>query len=323
MSLPDFIEPQLAQLVESPPPGRNWIYEVKYDGYRMGARLKGTDVRFYSRNRNDWSTKLRDLVKRMGALKLGTGWLDGEIVVFDELGRTNFQQLQNAMDRSVSSQVRFVVFDVPYWDGRDLRALPLSERMAMLDKILAKVPDNSTVVRSEVLDLGNDVATVWDQACELGLEGLIGKRADAPYKSGRSAGWIKLKCRPRQEFVIGGWTSPGGTRAGFGALLVGVREGRKLVYAGRVGTGYSSSTISMLMPKLRALASDTCPFTTVPSGRDRWSRGERPTAFWVRPELVAEVAYATWTTDRLLRQASFIALREDKPARQVKREASR
>ncbi|WP_066632365.1 non-homologous end-joining DNA ligase [Bordetella sp. H567] len=319
-ALPDFVKPPLATLVKEPPSG-GYAYEVKFDGYRMLCRIDDAGARFYSREAKDWTPKLADLVARIRALELGTGtgWLDGEIVVMDEYGISSFQRLQNAMDKSVAKQVQFVAFDVPYWNGKDLRDYPFSERAKALQAVLAGVPENAAIVRSVVADVdtGDHAAELLAEACRRQLEGLIGKRKDAPYRAGRTDTWIKLKCRPRQEFVVGGWTNPGGSRTGFGALLVGLREGDKLRYSGRVGTGFSGGTIDMLMKRLAPLATDEMPFTERPVLSDRWGGNSKPTMHWVRPELVVEVAYTTITDGGILRQASFQGVREDKPARKV------
>jgi DNA ligase D-like protein (predicted ligase) len=240
-SLPEFIKPPLATLVDAPPPS-GYAYELKYDGYRMLCRIDESGARFFSREAKDWTPKLADLVARIEALDLaGTGWLDGEIVVLDEFGVSSFQRLQNAMDKSVAKQVQFVAFDIPWWNDQDLRDYPLRERAKALRAVLADIPDNAAILRSVVADVddADHAAALLAEACKRKLEGLMGKRLDAPYRAGRTNTWIKLKCRPRQEFVVGGWTNPSGSRSGFGALLVGLRDGAKLRYAGRVGTGYS------------------------------------------------------------------------------------
>ncbi len=315
------VKAQLATLVDAPPAGSDFVYEMKFDGYRMLCRVDESGVRFFSREANDWSAKLADLVKRIEALNLGggSGWLDGEIVVFEESGGTSFQRLQNAMDKSVASQVQYVAFDIPFWNGQDLRDYPFMERAKALQAVLAMVPTNAAIVRSVVaeVDDGEHAASLLVQACQRELEGLIGKRKDAPYRAGRTSTWIKLKCRPRQEFVVGGWTNPQGARSSFGALLVGLREGDKLRYAGKVGTGYDRQTLDALMKRLAPLATDEMPFKERPTSSGRWGGNAKAEMHWVRPELVVEVAYTTITTDGILRQASFQGIREDKPARKV------
>lgn len=270
--------------------------------------------------------ELSDLAERIEALDLrGSRWLYGEIVVYEANGSTSLQRLQNAMDKSVAKQVQFVAFDIPFWNGKDLRDYPFMERAKALQAVLGQLPDNAAIMRSTVAEVatGADAASLLAQACERQSEGLIGKRIDAPYRAGRTGTWIKLKCRSRQEFVVGGWTNLGGSRSGFGALLVGLREGAKLRYAGRVGTGFSGDTLDMLMKRLVPLATDHMPFREKPTLSDRWGGNSKPTMHWVRPELVVEVEYTTITDGGILRQASFQGVREDKPTRKVTGKRSR
>ena len=312
--LPDFIAPQLATLASEPPPGANWRFEIKYDGYRMGARLEGRDVRLLSRNGNDWSSRLPSLVRRLRDLKLGNGWFDGEIVVTDAGGRTSFQALQRALDTE-PDRVEFVVFDLLHRAGVDLRERTLLERTTALAEAFAGVDAGGAVRLSQYIEAQG--AEAWKAACRLGLEGLIAKKTDSVYVNGRSDTWLKLKCRSGQEFIVGGYTEPAGSRSGFGALLVGVRApDGQLDYAGRVGTGFDESNLRTLRKQLEGLHVDVSPFRTPPPLRtDR--------VHWVRPVLVAQVAFAEWTAGGLLRQASFQGLREDKDARSVKRERVR
>ncbi len=310
--MPDFIAPQLATLVSDAPSGSGWAFEVKYDGYRMLARCENGEVRMISRNGNDWTRRLAPLVAELSNAKLGDGWLDGEIVVNDERGMTSFQALQRALDGR-STGILYFVFDLLWADGADLRDLPLRERSARLRQWLSHLSKNGAIRLSE--HLTGSAKQAWKAACDLGLEGLIGKRLDAPYISGRSDTWIKLKCRSGQEFVIGGYTEPAGQRHSFGALLVGTRApDGGLDYSGRVGTGFDDATLTSLHRKLDALEVDTAPFR-VPPKIPRSSR-----VHWVRPSLVAQVEFAEWTDEGILRQASFQGLREDKDARTAQRE---
>src|SRR5690349_2284312 len=213
-TLPQFITPQLATLVSAPPANGEWIYEVKHDGYRMLARLTKRDARLFTRSGKDWTAKLPHLASELKRLKLDESWLDGEIVVLRADGRSSFQALQNAFESGRDSQIVYYVFDAPFLGGKDLRELPLAERKARLKEALQP----SRAVRfSDHLE--GEAGEVLDKACKLGLEGLIGKRSDAVYVAGRTKTWIKLKCRPRQDFVIAGYTAPAGSRSGFGALL--------------------------------------------------------------------------------------------------------
>ncbi|AKQ60399.1 DNA ligase D [Bordetella hinzii] len=307
-AMPRQLRPPLATLAERPPPDAGWRYEVKYDGYRMLCELRPGRVRFISRSGHDWTARMRPLAEAIAALKLGQGWLDGEVVVFDRHGISDFQLLQNALDGEADG-LRFVVFDLPYWEGRDLRGMPLSVRQHWLEVLLEHAPAPLMLTQRLALADVHEANQAWTQACQLHLEGLIAKRADAAYRPGRGHDWLKLKCRPRQEFVIGGYTPPSGARQHFGALLLGLRRGKRLQYVGRTGTGFTDASLRRLMARLRPLAQADCPFVQRPPDSGQ--------AHWVRPELVAEVAYAGVTADQRLRQAAFIALREDKPAAQV------
>ncbi|MGZ9030916.1 MAG: DNA ligase D [Burkholderiaceae bacterium] len=310
--MPDFIAPQLATLVSDAPSEPGWAFEVKYDGYRMLARCEGKDVRLVSRNGNDWTARLAPLAAAMARNKLGDCWLDGEIVVPEAHGRTSFQALQRALDGKATGIV-YYVFDLLYAGGHDLRSLPLRERARQMKEWLASLPSDGPVRLSEHITGSGKQA--WQAACELQLEGLIGKRLDAPYVSGRADTWIKLKCRSGQEFLIGGYTEPAGQRQGFGALLVGTRAADGgLEYAGRVGTGFDDKLLTQLRRRLDSLRVEKAPFRAPP----KIARSTR--VHWVRPALVAQVEYAEMTAEGLLRQASFQGLREDKDPRTVQRE---
>jgi bifunctional non-homologous end joining protein LigD len=322
-AMPRMIEPQLAVLSDEPPEDSGWSYEVKYDGYRMLCRVDGSKAAFFSRTGKDWSARLRPLADAVAALGLGRGWLDGEVVVFVENGRSSFQALQNALD-SASTAPRFIAFDLPYWNGYDLRGLPLAERQTRLEKLLGELPAEAPVSFTDRLDVdeADHARAAVTEACRLGLEGLIAKRLDAPYESVRSLSWLKLKCRPRQEFVVAGYTSPAGARTGFGGLLVGVREEGELRYAGRIGTGFNAENLVDIHKRLRALHADGSPFRhDLPAAHKRFPGGRR-SIHWVRPELVVEAEFSGWTRDGLVRQASFQGIREDKPAGDVGRETA-
>jgi bifunctional non-homologous end joining protein LigD len=305
--LPQFVAPQLATLVDEAPRAGDWVYEVKHDGYRMLARLDGSGVRLFTRTGRDWTAKLPHLAAALARLGLEGTWLDGEIVVLAPNGRSSFQRLQNAFDARRDGEIVYYVFDAPFLRGQDLQRLPLAERKKRLAKTLKP---SGTVRLSEAL--GGDGARVLAEACRLGLEGLIGKQAEAVYASGRSKSWIKLKCRRRQDFVIGGYTAPGGSRQGFGALLVGFYdEARRLQYAGKVGTGFDERRLASLSRRLAELKRSDSPFVNPPKEK---------VVTWVRPTLVAEVAYTELTEEGLLRQAAFMGLREDLPAKAVHQE---
>ncbi len=306
-ALPQFIAPQLATLVSAPPASGQWIYEVKHDGYRMLARLMKRDARLFTRSGRDWTEKLPHLARELKRLKIEESWLDGEIVVLRDDGRSSFQRLQNAFEAGRDSEIVYYVFDAPFLEGEDLRALPLGERK---ERLKERLKPSRTVRFSDHLE--GEASEALDKACKLGLEGLIGKQTDAVYAAGRSKSWIKLKCRPRQDFVIAGYTAPGGSRTGFGALVLGTYDAHmKLRYAGKVGTGFDEHVLSMLAKNLSALKRSDSPLADPP--RERGIR-------WVKPQLVCEVAYTERTDDGILRQASFMGLREDISPKSVGRE---
>ena len=307
--LPLTLSPQLAMLTDAAPKSGDWIYEIKFDGYRLLARVEGNDVRLFTRNGNDWTSKLKHLAKAVAALGVPSGWLDGEIAIPAGDGRTSFQSLQNAFDTSSTQGIHYYLFDLPYFDGRDLRRVPLRERREVLRQVLAK---NESPHLSFSEEFEADADSLLDAACKLGLEGVIGKRADAPYTSSRSNSWIKLKCTKRQEFVIGGYTDPKGTRNGIGSLLLGVHddEGR-LIYAGNVGTGFGEKMLAQLKGQLTALDTKQTPFHDLPRG----IKGH-----WVKPKLVAEVSFGEWTNDGRIRHSVFHGLRTDKEPRKITKE---
>jgi bifunctional non-homologous end joining protein LigD len=306
--LPQFITPQLATLVTAPPKTGEWVYEVKHDGYRMLSRItKKDEARLFTRSGRDWTDKLPHLARELGKLGLDGTWLDGEIVVLRANGRSSFQALQNAFDAGAASKIAYYVFDAPFLERRDLRQLPLRERKERLKKILLSRKSPSSIRFSE--DLPGTGDEVLEHACKLGLEGLIGKQADSVYVAGRSRTWIKLKCRLRQDFIIVGYTKPGGSRHGFGALVLGVYERPgKLVYAGKVGTGFDDDALSRLAKKFAAFRANESPLENPP--REKGIQ-------WLRPKLVAEVEFAERTDDGVIRQGSFRGLREDIPAKSV------
>ncbi|MEP7138289.1 MAG: DNA ligase D [Caldimonas sp.] len=308
--LPSSLAPQLATLVASPPADAGWIYEIKYDGYRLLARIDGDDVRLFTRNGNDWSSRLAGLVGAVRSLGLGSGWLDGEIIVNGAHGVPDFNALQNAFDASRTKTIQYFVFDLPFHDGRDLRGVPLVERRALLATLIERAPANERVFFSQ--DFDSSAKELLQNACRMRLEGVIGKRADSPYVSRRSPNWIKLKCTQRQEFVIGGWTDPKGSRTGLGSLLLGIHdEAGHLRFAGGVGSGFDDRSLVAVKKALVAIPSETTPFFEKP----RAVRGH-----WVQPHLVAEVSFGEWTPDGRVRHAVFHGLREDKPASAIGRE---
>ncbi|MFT8231057.1 DNA ligase D [Pseudomonas guariconensis] len=304
--LPDHLQPQLATLVDAPPVG-DWRYEVKFDGYRILARIEGSDVRLFTRNGHDWSAKMPHQVQALRDLKLKSAWLDGEVVVAGENGLADFQALQNAFDTEHDERITYYVFDLPFLGGQDLRQVPLQDRRETLRQLL-EGRESEQVKYSA--DFDQPVDSLLDSACRLELEGLIGKRADSPYSGRRSSDWIKLKCKQRQEFVIVGYTEPKGSRNGFGALLLALHDNDsgQLRYAGKVGTGFSTTTLDSIHARLKPLEVDKPALAKPPTGAD--ARG----VHWLKPQLLAEVAYAQMTRDGVVRHSVFHGLRDDKPA---------
>ena len=318
VAMPDKLAPQLATLVDAIPTGGDWQYEIKFDGYRLLTRVDHQSVRCFTRNGHDWSAKLPVLIQSIVALKLAPCWLDGELVALDEAGVPNFQALQNAFEKSNTRALSYFVFDLPFHGGLDLRGEPLSTRRALLQRLVAQ-GESANVRFSDAF--AGDPASLLASASEVGLEGLIGKRLGSTYRSARSPDWVKLKTGLRQEFVIGGYTDPKGSRLGIGSLLLGVHDAQgALRYAGNVGSGFNERTLTALHAKLQASLASRSPFVDAPvevgDGRDS-------TPHWVRPELLAEVSFAQWTDAGRIRHAVFHGVRDDKPARQIVREVSR
>ncbi|NWC83414.1 DNA ligase D [Pseudomonas putida] len=305
-ALPGQLQPQLATLVDSPPAG-DWRYEVKFDGYRVLARIEGDDVRLFTRNGHDWSHKMPRQVAALRALGLDNAWLDGEMVVNGENGVADFQALQNAFDTAHDERIVYYLFDLLFLGGQDLRERPLEDRRKALGELLEH--DQSEVLEFSA-DFEQAVESLLDSACRLQLEGLIGKRAGSPYTGRRSADWIKLKCKQRQEFVIVGFTDPKGSRSGFGALLLALHDpdSGELRYAGKVGTGFSATTLDSIHARLKPLEIGKPALPRPPTGAE--ARG----VHWLKPKLMAEVAYAQMTRDGVVRHSVFHGLRDDKPA---------
>lgn len=308
--LPATFAPELATLARQAPTSPDeWIFEVKFDGYRMLARVD-QGVQLISRNGKDWTAKLEPLRAELERMALPRGWYDGEIVVHDSKGRPDFSLLQNAFDHKRANSIDYYLFDAPYLDGEDLREMPLTRRRQLLHNVL--LGRASDKVRfSAALDAPPEDMIV--AACQMGLEGLIGKRKDSVYVSRRSPEWIKLKCGQRQEFVVGGYTDPAGARNGFGALLLGTYDPQgRLVYAGSVGTGFDEKALRSIYKRLVPLGTDQRPFAP--------HKELRKPSHWVTPQLVAEVSFAEWTHTGSIRHASFRGLRTDKPAAAIVRE---
>ena len=310
-TLPAMIAPQLATLTDRAPEGDDWLAEIKFDGYRALCRVENGRAALYTRAGNDWTAKWKDIAAAAAGLPAENAWLDGEVVALDEQGNVSFQLLQNMAQNG--SRLAYYAFDLPYLNGRDLRAMPLLQRKELLRTLLEKADPAGPVRYSD--HLAGNVADAFSHACMHGLEGIMVKRADAPYAAARSESWLKVKCQQRQEFVVGGYTDPAGAREKFGALLLGVfEEDGSLRYAGRVGTGFNADTLRALHKDFAELAADAPPFRDPPRKRGA------PGLHWLQPKLIAEVKFAQWTNDGLIRQGAFMGMRADKPAREIRQE---
>ena len=312
--LPEFVEPELATLVDAAPRGDAWVHETKVDGYRLLARKDGERVRLFTRRGKDWTARFPGIARAVATLPARRALIDGEAVVFDEDGVTRFQLLQNALDAERSGAAGYVVFDLLHLDGRDLRPLPLLRRKAELERLVGRAKRGLVRYSPHVVGRGVECHAA---ACAKGLEGIVSKRADARYVSARTRDWVKVKCGKTQEFVIVGWTDPQGARTGFGALLLGVaapqRPGR-LRFAGRVGTGFTDESLRDLRARMRGIEAGEPTVVDPPRGAD--ARG----VHWLEPRLVCQVRFTEWTQDGLLRHPAFEGLREDKPVKDVVRE---
>jgi bifunctional non-homologous end joining protein LigD len=316
-----FIEPMKARLVERPQPG-DWIYEIKLDGFRALAIKNGTDIQLLSRNNKDLAGKFPEVARAIAKIKAKDVIVDGEIVALEESGRSSFQLLQAYDLGEARPPIIFYAFDLLRLNGKDLKRDTLTVRKAALEKLLANPPDCIRYSAS----LEGDVENLLEQARELGLEGLIGKRKDSLYEAGqRSGSWIKLKITREQEFVIGGFTNPQGSRKFFGSLLVGFYEKEKFLFAGKVGTGFDETSLRALHRQLEKIRIANCPFVNLPEKKgDRYSPGltasEMKKCHWVQPKLVAQIRYTEWTRDNKLRHPVYLGLRHDKSAKEVVRE---
>jgi bifunctional non-homologous end joining protein LigD len=308
--LPSFLKPQLAQETQAPPSGPDWLHELKLDGYRIQARKQGNSVELFTRSGLDWTHRMKSVAAAVKDLPVEDAILDGEVVVLDDQGLSSFARLQASFEKNEKHPLTFFAFDLLHLNGHNTRNMPLRERKRLLHSI---IPDDGQELRISE-DLAGDGATIFHGACELHAEGIISKRADGLYAAGRSTQWVKSKCVHEQEFVVGGFVDLSNGSRGVGSLLLGYYDDNgKFIYAGRTGTGFTQKTHKMLRDKLDAIEQKTMPFTAI-------TADGRKDAHWVKPELVVQVRFATWTSDNLVRQAAYQGLREDKAANEVRRE---
>jgi DNA ligase D-like protein (predicted ligase) len=314
--LPTWIKPQLAALIKTAPDGPDWLHEIKFDGYRMHARLDAGRVNILTRRGNDWTAKYLAIAEDIARLPAKNAYLDGELCGVLPDGRTAFNLIQNASDSGRGSLV-FFVFDLLFLDGEDLMHMPLVDRKARLEKLLAGAP-SSLVYNDHQIGHG---PTFHRLACERGLEGIVSKRVNGRYEPDRRS-WLKTKCLNREEFVVVGWSDPEGSRHRVGSLLLGYyTPDGKLIYAGRVGTGMSVAELERVWQCLQPLAVDKMSLSEPPPRGSRFgSPLQLSKVHWVRPEMVVEVSYVEWTPDGLLRHVVYLGEREDKPAIDVRRD---
>ncbi len=321
---PRFIEPMKAKLVEKPPATDDWVYELKFDGIRLIAIKADKRVSLLSRNENELSGRFPAIVEAIKNLPAREFVIDGEVVALDDEGRSSFQLLQALQMEGRKSPVYFYAFDLLQLDGKSLLGLQLEARKKFLEELCAGAGD--PIRYSGVI--GGDAKRLLEEVERRGLEGLIGKQRNSVYEPDRRSGaWIKLKCVNEQEFVIGGYTPPQGARKHFGAILVGYYDNNKLVFAGKVGTGFTAKSLSILHKKLQKEARNDCPFVDLPSKQNgQWVQGITPSMMkkmhWVNPKFIAQIKFAEWTRDKKLRAPVFLGLRDDKRPTEVVREAS-
>jgi bifunctional non-homologous end joining protein LigD len=305
--LPDFVPPQLATLVHKVPQGDAWLHEIKFDGYRGQIRVEGKDVEFLTRKGLPWGNRFKHIMSAAARLGVKEALIDGEAVVLDKDGRSDFGALQEALTAKRDKDIVYFAFDLLHLDGHDLRNLTLDMRKRLLRDLIGK-DAKSHIQFSDHMTA--DGAKLYQHACDARLEGIVSKLRGAPYVSERGENWVKIKCVKRQEFVVGGWRPYAPMTRPIGSLLVGYFKGKEFVFAGKVGTGLNERNAKDLLKRLKPLARGEMPFASIP-------KAERKPATWVDPRIVVEVEFAEWTRDGQLRHPSFKGTREDKSAREV------
>ena len=316
---PRFISPQLTQAVNTPPAGDSWLHEIKFDGYRIHARIVDKKTKLFTRTGLDWTEKYPAVATSLAKLPAQSAYIDGEVCAIRPDGTTSFAELQAATDHKETARLVYFAFDLLFLDGDDLTSRPLIERKDRLKTLLRRAPKNVYFVDHVI---GNGQA-FYDTTCKHDVEGIVSKQVDAPYKPGNRGLWRKVRRINEEEFVVVGFTNPEGRRPYLGALLLGYHTpDGKLIYAGRAGTGMDERELKRLHTKLKPLETKTMTVSEAPSRSNRFgSPLKLSEVHWVKPKLVAQVRYLTWTADGLLRQVVYLGLRADKPPHQVVRES--